>query len=92
MESDAVFVSINSPRGQSLAALINITLRKCRLPDHENLNDHSDVWTHFQTYYDAELDRIDIPEYEFVTIVTNYLPNFLYSVKGMDANKLRKDI
>ena len=78
MESDAVFVSINSPRGQSLAALINITLRKCRLSDHENSNDHADVWTHFQTYYDAELDRIDIPEYEFVTLVTNYLPNFLY--------------
>ena len=88
MESDAVFVSINSPRGQSLAALINITLRKCRLSDHENLNDHSDVWTHFQTYYDAELDRINIPDYEFVTLVTNYLPNFLYMSKDWTLTNL----
>ena len=88
MESDAVLVSINSPRGQSLAALINITLRKCRLSVHENFNDHSDVWTHFQTYYDAELDRINIPEYEFVTLVTNYLPNFLYMSKDWTLTNL----
>ncbi|HVN96879.1 MAG TPA: hypothetical protein VMT62_10645 [Syntrophorhabdaceae bacterium] len=79
-DSDAVFISINSPRGRCLEALINLTLRSCRLADQNNNKDHSEVWLHFQHYYDSELDRADSenPEYEFATLVTNYLPNFLY--------------
>ena len=34
--TDAVFVAINSPRGKCLEALINLTLRSCRLSDREN--------------------------------------------------------
>ena len=75
---DAVSVAINSPRGRSLEALVNITLRKCRIADREDAKKHSDVWKQFQPYYDSELRRIDIPEYEFVTLVANYLPNYLY--------------
>ena len=79
IESDAVSISINSPRGHCLEALINLTLRSCRLSDKKN-KDHSDVWTHYQPLYDAELERVDLPkpEYEFATLITNYLPNFLY--------------
>ena len=78
IDSDAVSISINSPRGHCLEALINLTLRSCRLSDKENDKDHSEVWAHFQPLYDAELARADMPEYEFATLVTNYLPNFLY--------------
>jgi len=83
IDSNAVSISINSPRGRCLIALINLTLRSCRLSDKSNNKDHSEVWTHFQSIYDAELNRADIqkPEYEFVTLVTNYLPNFLYMSK-----------
>ena len=83
IDSNAVSISINSPRGRCLIALINLTLRSCRLSDESNNKDHSEVWTHFQSIYDAELNRADIqkPEYEFVTLVTNYLPNFLYMSK-----------
>ncbi|MEN6489461.1 MAG: hypothetical protein ABFD66_11375, partial [Smithella sp.] len=79
-DSDAVFISINSPRGHCLEALINLTLRSCRIADKNNNKDHSEVWLQFQHYYDSELDRADSenPEYEFATLVTNYLPNFLY--------------
>jgi hypothetical protein len=79
-DSDAVFISINSPRGRCLEALINLTLRSCRIADKKNNKDHTEVWSHFQRYYDSELDRADSenPEYEFATLVTNYLPNFLY--------------
>jgi hypothetical protein len=83
IDSDAVFISINSPRGHCLEALINLTLRSCRLSDKNNNKDHSAVWTHFQTIYDSELNRADIqkPEYEFATLITMYLPNFFYMSK-----------
>ena len=79
-DSDAVSLSINSPRGHCLEALINLTLRSCRLADKKNDKDHSEVWAHFQPLFDVELERPDAekPEYEFATLVTNYLPNFLY--------------
>lgn len=83
IDSDAVSISINSPRGHCLEALINLTLRSCRLSDKKNNKDHSDVWAHFQPFYDDELQRSDAekPEYEFATLITNYLPNFLYMSK-----------
>lgn len=52
IDSDAVFISINSPRGHCLEALINLTLRSCRLSDKDNNKDHSAVWSHFQPIYD----------------------------------------
>ncbi|WNM57328.1 hypothetical protein [Candidatus Nitrospira allomarina] len=91
-DSDAVFISINSPRGHCLEALINLTLRSCRIADKNNNKDHSEIWAHFQHYYDSELDRADskIPEYEFATLVTNYLPNFLYMSKGWILENLSR--
>lgn len=82
IESNAVSISINSPRGRCLIALINLTLRSCRISDRNN-KDHSEVWAHFQPIYDAESNLADIqkPEYEFATLVTNYLPNFIYMSK-----------
>lgn len=79
-DSDAVSISINSPRGRCIEALINLTLRSCRLADKKH-GGHIEIWTHFQPKYDAELARADIGEYEFATLVVNYLPNFLYMSK-----------
>jgi len=78
-----VSISINSPRGRCIEALINLTLRSCRLSGKKNNKDHSGVWEKFKPYYEAELERADTdtPEYEFATLVTNYLPNFLYMSK-----------
>lgn len=81
VNTDAVSMAINSPRGHCIEALVNLTLRECRLSDQKNNKDHSSVWEHFQHYYDAELGRSKVGEYEFVTLVTNYLPNFLYMSK-----------
>lgn len=90
IDSDAVFISINSPRGHCLEALINLTLRLCRISDRDNNKDHSAIWSHFQPIYDAELNRTNIqkPEYEFATLVTQYLPNFLYMSKDWIMNNL----
>ncbi len=91
-DSDAVSISINSPRGHCLEALINVTLRSCRIADKNNNGDHSEVWSDFQRYYDSELDRVDSenPEYEFATLVTNYLPNFLYMSKQWVLENLKR--
>jgi hypothetical protein len=91
-DSDAVSISINSPRGHCLNALINLTLRSCRIADNNNNKDHSEAWSHFQSYYDCELNRADSnnPEYEFATLVTNYLPNFLYMSKQWVLENLNR--
>ncbi|WMS87878.1 hypothetical protein [Pleionea litopenaei] len=92
VDSDAVSISINSPRGHCLNALINLTLRSCRISDKKNNNDHSMVWSKFARYYDSELGRSDLtePEYEFATLVTNYLPNFLYMSKPWVLENLNR--
>ena len=78
--SDSVMVAINSPRGHCIEALINLTLRSCRLSDKQ-FGNHAAIWAHFQPIYDDELARAKIDEYEFATLVTNYLSNFLYMSK-----------
>jgi len=80
VDSDSVMVAINSPRGHCIEALINLTLRSCRLADKQ-FGNHADIWAHYQPTYDAELTRAEIGEYEFATLVVNYLPNFLYMSK-----------
>ena len=75
--TDAVSLAINSPRGQCLEALINLTLRCCRLEDKLK-GQHSETWRHFEPYFEFEFSRAKQGEYEFATLVTNYLPNFLY--------------
>ncbi|MHB1290953.1 MAG: hypothetical protein ACYCY5_02005 [Sulfuricella sp.] len=89
-KSDAVSIAINSSRGHCIEALINLTLRSCRLSDRANNKDHSGTWARFQHYYDAELKRADVGEYEFSTLVTNYLPNFLYMSKDWVLANLDK--
>ena len=78
---DAVSLAINSPRGQCLETLINLAFRSCQLADKENNNNnHSVAWANFESLFDAELDRADAEnlEYEFITLVAIWLPNFLY--------------
>jgi len=76
-DSDAVFVAINSPRGRCIEALINVSLRSCRLA-HKEHGEHSQAWSEFENIYTSELKRNEQGEYEFATIVANSLPNFLY--------------
>ena len=89
---NAVSIAINSPRGQCLEALINFAFRSCRLADKENNKDHSEAWEGFQPLFDAELDRADAenPEYEFITLVTNWLPHFLYMSEEWVLSNLDK--
>lgn len=90
IDSDAVSIAINSPRGQCIEALINLTLRACRLEDRSRNGDHGAVWAHYCTYFDAELRRSEEGEYEFATLVTQYLPNFLYMDKAWVLDNLTR--
>lgn len=88
-DSDAVSIAINSPRGRALEALINLTLRCCRIADKVPGN-HTDVWKHFESIFAEELKRADNNEFEFVTLVANYLPNFLYMSKDWTLSNLER--
>ena len=75
---DKIFTAINTPRGVFIQALINLTLQSCRLSHREGNDDHSEAWERYRHYYDAELKKADSGEFEFSTLVTVYLSNFLY--------------
>lgn len=88
-DSDAVSIAINSPRGRCLEAFINLSLRSCRLADKQG-GGHFEVWKNLEPTFNAELARPDIGEYEFATLVVNYLPNFLYMSKEWILANLTK--
>lgn len=75
--SDAVSIAINSPRGLCLRALINLALRRCRLADKDS-NDHAAAWGNLQPAFERELAKAGEGEYEFITLLVGFLPNFLY--------------
>ncbi|HEY8034987.1 MAG TPA: hypothetical protein VIF37_05315 [Methylobacter sp.] len=74
---DAVSVSINSPRGKCLQALINLTWYTCRQAQ-KNGESHEAAWERFESIFEQELLRAEKGEYEFATLATNYLGYFLY--------------
>lgn len=88
-DSDAVSIAINSPRGRCLEAVINLALRSCRLADKEG-DGHVAVWNDLQPIFEGELAKPDAGEYEFITLLVNYLPNFLYmSTEWVSGNLAR---
>lgn len=81
LTDDAVSVSINSPRGRCLEALINLTLRACRLADTSTKR-HESAWKEFEAIYNNELVFTKSGQFEFVTLVAMYIPQFLYMSKN----------
>jgi hypothetical protein len=76
-DSDAVFVAINSPRGRCIEALINLALFTCR--NHKEVGiTHSEAWEQYKNIFNSELNKPNQGEYEFATLVANYLHNFMY--------------
>lgn len=89
LDSDAVSLAINSPRGRCIEALINLTLRSCRLSD-EKLKNHAATWAHFEPWYDGELERAEKGEFEFATLISKYLPNFMYMSNDWIARNITR--
>jgi len=77
LDSDAVSIAINSPRGRCLEAIINLALFTCR--NHEEIGvTHLEAWEQYRNIFDFELHKPSHGEYEFATLVANYLHNFMY--------------
>ncbi|MGH8321401.1 MAG: hypothetical protein ACRESX_01255 [Gammaproteobacteria bacterium] len=87
LTDDAVNVAINSPRGRCLEALINLTLRACRLADATN-KEHKAAWKRFEATYDNELVLTKSSQFEFVTLAAMYIPQFLYMSKDWIISSL----
>ena len=90
VEEDAVTYAISSPRGQCLQALINITLRCCRLANSLPNQDDSAIWNQIRPVYENEFDTSKTCTYEFASLVTSYLPNFLYISKDWTLANLNR--
>jgi hypothetical protein len=77
LNSDAVFISINSPRGRCLEAMISLSLFTCK--NHRKIDlTHSDAWALYLKIFNLELEKPKYGEYEFATLVCNHINNFLY--------------
>lgn len=90
LKEDAVHTAINSPKGKALEALINLSLRKFRLECNNSKTKKIILWQHFEHYFSAELKKADEPnpEQEFIVLLANYLPNFLYMSDSWTLEKL----
>ena len=86
--SDAVSISLNNPRGKCIKALINLFLRECKIERKANNGDHSVIWKKYRGYFESEFGRAEKEEFEFATLVTMYLPKFLYLEKQWVLDKL----
>ncbi|MGQ7299676.1 hypothetical protein [Marinobacter nauticus] len=87
VDSDAVSVSINSARGQSLEAFINLALRQCRL-ERDQHGSHEDSWKKYASFFQNQLDSGK--DYEFITLLTTYLPNFYFMSRSWVVSNLTK--
>ena len=86
-DSEAVSIAINSPRGRCLEALINLALFTCRNQEALGIK-HAEAWKKYQDIFDVELKKADEGEYEFATLVANYLHNFMYMSEEWVTKKL----
>lgn len=84
---ESVSTAINSPRGKCIETIINMTLRSMRTCEERNVT-KEDVWKQYVNIYDNELKKADTGEFEFATLVTNYIPNFLYMSKDWTLDNL----
>lgn len=86
LDSDAVSVAINSPRGRCLEAYVNLALYECRNKDGSD-DAHIAAWQTYEPMFNNALTKIGENQYEFFTLVTMYLPNFFYLSKDwLSAN------
>jgi len=86
--TDAMFFAINSPKGRVLSATISYALHQFRRAADNNA-DHSAVWRRFEPIFESQLRTSrERKEYEFVTLATRYLRQFMYMSQAWTLEKL----
>jgi hypothetical protein len=89
-DSDAVTIAINSPRGRCLEAYIKLALYQCKNVEN-NSSEFQSIWAAYEPVFSNELNRPATEnEYEFITIVSMYIRNFLYLSNRWTKEKLEK--
>jgi len=88
VNSDAVSVAINSPRGRCLEAYFKLALYQCRNVEKDS-DEHQNIWATYEQVFSDELNRpAKANEYEFITLVLMYIRNFLYLSKNWTNENL----
>lgn len=86
-QSDATNQAINWPRGKAIEALFIHALRECRVSD-QTRKEHASVWAMIKQTFDTELARCKNANFEFSTLMGNYIANLAY----MSTDWLRENI
>ncbi len=89
---DPITTAINSARGRTIEALMNYSLRCCRLADEAaGKIAHSPMWlSDLQAIFDREVARATTGNYEFVALFGRYIPNLLYINQDWTLQQLPK--
>lgn len=87
--NDAISISINSARGKSIEAFIDLSLRMCRLAEQQN-GSHKECWEddlklRFEALF---VLGSSINNFEFYALFVHRWPNFRYLDSGWTATKL----
>ena len=87
-DCDAVTVTNNSLRGRALRSLICLALCRFRRSNDE-IKARSSVWGEMESIFQSELQRArENNEYEFITLISKYLPQFSYMSKAWTQKSL----
>lgn len=86
-DSNAVEVSINSPRGQCLEAMISLASHACRA-EQKGSEIYLQIWEEYESIFQEELQKPEMAdEYEFVTLaMLNAHQLFHLSREWFEAN------
>lgn len=89
--NDAISLSINTARGKSIEAFIDLSLRMCRLADQQN-GSHKECWDNdlkprFEALFVSDSS---INNFEFYALFVHRWPNFKYLDTDWTAAKLPK--
>ncbi len=76
-QSDATDQAINWPRGKAIEALFVHALRECRVSDQTH-KEHGGPWAKMKQTLDSELAKCKNANFEFSTLVGNYITNLDY--------------
>lgn len=82
IETDPVFKSINSPRGNALITLVLIALRDTRT-QKEN---HSEIWQKYEVHFSHLLSNKS--DYEAIGVLIRYFPNMYWLNKKWTLENL----
>lgn len=86
-DHDPMSEAINTSKGRVLEALVDYSLRVCRVADKAK-KQHTEEWAALEPVYDSEMQQSKNANYEFSTLMGCYVAHMLY----MDEKWLKANI